>query len=98
MVYPGLKSHPQHDVLRRLSNEGDYGAGGLLTLDLITTARANRLMQSLQNDHGFGLMAVSLGQAVSPVLLPLYVHLNLHHAPLTLAVPLRETRARRQVL
>ena len=65
VVYPGLQSHPQHELLKRLSNEGDYGAGGLLTLDLKTMARANQLMQSLQNDHSFGLMAVSLGYTAS---------------------------------
>ena len=63
-MYPGLESHPQHELLKRLSNDGDYGAGGLLTLDLMTTARANQLMQSLQNDFGFGLMAVSLGHEI----------------------------------
>ena len=61
VLHPGLKSHPQHELFQRLSNKGGYGAGGLLTLDLGTTARANALMEALQNDHGFGLMAVSLG-------------------------------------
>ena len=63
VLYPGLKSHPQRELFKQLSNKGGYGAGGLLTLDLGTTARANALMESLQNDHGFGLMAVSLGCA-----------------------------------
>ena len=63
VLYPGLESHPQHELFMRLSNEGGYGAGGLLTLDFGTTARANALMEALQNDHGFGLMAVSLGCA-----------------------------------
>ncbi len=68
VLYPALESHPQHELFKRLSNKGGYGAGGLLTLDLGTTARANALMEALQNDHGFGLMAVSLGcvTALSP--------------------------------
>lgn len=62
MLYPGLASHPQHALFHQMANPG-YGAGGLLTLDLGTTDRANRLMECLQNDMGFGLMAVSLGCA-----------------------------------
>lgn len=60
VVYPGLPSHPQHALLRRLSNEG-YGAGGLLTVDTGSLDRSYRLMERLQNVHQFGLMAVSLG-------------------------------------
>ena len=33
MSYPGLESHPQHALMQRLRN-GDYGCGGILTLDL----------------------------------------------------------------
>jgi methionine-gamma-lyase len=58
--YPGLPSHPQHALLERLANRG-FGAGGLLTVDLGTIARANRFMEILQNEHSFGFMAVSLG-------------------------------------
>lgn len=60
VIYPGLASHPQHELFLRLANPG-YGSGGLLTLDLGTIERANRLMECLQNDLGFGLLAVSLG-------------------------------------
>jgi len=60
VCYPGLPSHPQHDLLTRLLNDG-FGYGGLLTLDLGTVQRANRLMEILQNEHSFGFMAVSLG-------------------------------------
>jgi len=58
--YPGLPSHPQHELLSDMLNDG-FGYGGLLTIDLKTVERANRLMEILQNDHSFGFMAVSLG-------------------------------------
>lgn len=60
VCYPGLPSHPQHELLQSQLNEG-FGCGGLLTMDMGTVARANRLMEILQNDHSFGFMAVSLG-------------------------------------
>ena len=60
VVYPGLPSHPQHALFRRLANRG-YGCGGLLTLDCGSCASASRLMERLQNRERFGLMAVSLG-------------------------------------
>lgn len=60
VIYPGLADHPQHAILGRLANPG-FGFGGLLALDLGTTERANRLLQVLQNDSGFGMIAVSLG-------------------------------------
>jgi methionine-gamma-lyase len=60
VTYPGLPSHPDHELLRRLANP-DFGFGGLLTLDLGTRERAFDFMGRLQNDHQFGLMAVSLG-------------------------------------
>lgn len=61
VTYPGLPSYPQHDLMRRLSNPGGYGFGGLLTLELDSLPRAKRFMEHLQNESGFGLMAVSLG-------------------------------------
>ncbi|GMU82759.1 MAG: cystathionine beta-lyase [Planctomycetota bacterium] len=60
VVYPGLERHPDHKLLRSLANEG-YGLGGILGLDLGTQARAEALMETLQNDERFGYMAVSLG-------------------------------------
>jgi hypothetical protein len=44
-----------------MMNPGDYGFGGLLTLELDSLTRAHRFMEYLQNESGFGLMAVSLG-------------------------------------
>lgn len=58
--YPGLASHPDHALLRRIANPG-YGLGGLLTIDLGSRERAERLMEVLQNEQQFGYMAVSLG-------------------------------------
>lgn len=60
VVYPGLPDHPGHERLRTLMNPG-YGFGGLFCLDLGSAARANELLEHLQNDVGFGFMAVSLG-------------------------------------
>ncbi|RMD60369.1 MAG: aminotransferase class I/II-fold pyridoxal phosphate-dependent enzyme, partial [Planctomycetota bacterium] len=60
VFYPGLESHPQHELCTRLFNEG-YGYGGVLTLDMGSVERANALMETLQNEHSFGFMAVSLG-------------------------------------
>lgn len=58
--YPGLPSHPDHELLKKLRCPG-YGFGGILTLDLGTEAQANALMDALQNKYRFGYMAVSLG-------------------------------------
>ena len=58
--YPGLESHPQHRLFKSLLNPG-YGYGGVIALDCGTTLRAERLLSILQNEKGFGLIAVSLG-------------------------------------
>jgi methionine-gamma-lyase len=60
VVYPGLPSHPQYELLRRIGNR-EFGAGGVFGIDLGTRERANELMGRLQNDERFGYMAVSLG-------------------------------------
>ncbi|KAK7393844.1 hypothetical protein VNO78_22408 [Psophocarpus tetragonolobus] len=60
VIYPGLEDHPQHELLKSLTNK-DYGYGGLLCIDMETVERANLLMTHLQNDGQFGFMAVSLG-------------------------------------
>ncbi|KAK6947996.1 Cys/Met metabolism, pyridoxal phosphate-dependent enzyme [Dillenia turbinata] len=58
--YPGLEDHPQHELLKSMANPG-YGFGGMLTVDMETEERANKLMIYLQNSTQFGFMAVSLG-------------------------------------
>lgn len=59
VLYPGLQSHPGHALLQEMARE-EYGAGGILTLDMKSGERASELMQQLQ-DRDFGYMAVSLG-------------------------------------
>ncbi len=58
--YPGLESHPQHELARETSNR-EYGFGGMLTIDCRTTEVAEKAMSLLQNRERFGLIAVSLG-------------------------------------
>jgi methionine-gamma-lyase len=60
VTYPGLPGHPDHALLLRLAHP-DFGHGGVLALDLGTRDRAFEFMRRLQNEHRFGLMAVSLG-------------------------------------
>jgi methionine-gamma-lyase len=60
VTYPGLPSHPDHELFNRLANPG-YGHGGIFTVDLDTRERAFEFMELLQNEHRFGFMAVSLG-------------------------------------
>ncbi|TDE03533.1 aminotransferase class I/II-fold pyridoxal phosphate-dependent enzyme [Flavobacterium hiemivividum] len=58
-VYPGLKSHPSHDLYASMINP-EYGFGGMLTLDVGTLAKANALMELMQS-RNLGYLAVSLG-------------------------------------
>ncbi len=58
--YPGLQSHPQHELMTSMINDS-YGYSGLITIDCKTKEKANRLMEILQNKEKFGLIAVSLG-------------------------------------
>lgn len=58
--YPGLPSHPQHAVARRLAHP-EFGFGGVFALDLGTTERAFAFIERLQNEQNFGWIAVSLG-------------------------------------
>ena len=58
--YPGLTTHPDHNLLNELYC-ADYGYGGVLTLDLGTQEAANELLDLLQNKYHFGYVAVSLG-------------------------------------
>ena len=60
VIYPGLPDHPDHALFTSMANPG-YGQGGLLAIDCGTAERANRLMDVLQNEVHFGLIAVSLG-------------------------------------
>jgi len=58
-VYPGLKSHPSHEVYKNMINP-DYGFGGMMTLDVGNLDKANELMELMQKEN-LGYLAVSLG-------------------------------------
>jgi methionine-gamma-lyase len=58
--YPGLPSHPQHELITSMINEG-YGFGGIFTINCKSTQKAEEFMDKLQNKERFGLIAVSLG-------------------------------------
>ena len=58
-VYPGLASHPSHELFKSMMNE-EYGFGGLLTIDVGSLAKANELMEMMQQEN-LGYLAVSLG-------------------------------------
>jgi len=59
VYYPGLKSHKQHELLKSMMNEG-FGFSGMIVLDLGDYEKANRLMESMQEEK-VGYLAVSLG-------------------------------------
>ena len=58
-VYPGLASHPNHELFKRMMNE-EYGFGGMLTIDAGSLEKANTLMELMQQ-RNLGYLAVSLG-------------------------------------
>jgi len=58
-VYPGLKSHPSHEIYKNMINP-DYGFGGMMTLDVGSLDKANELMELMQKEN-LGYLAVSLG-------------------------------------
>ncbi|HEX8268658.1 MAG TPA: aminotransferase class I/II-fold pyridoxal phosphate-dependent enzyme [Flavobacterium sp.] len=58
-VYPGLRSHPSHDLYRSMINP-EYGFGGMMTIDVGTLESANDLMELMQQ-RNLGYLAVSLG-------------------------------------
>jgi methionine-gamma-lyase len=58
-VYPGLKSHPSHELFSRMMNP-EYGYGGMLTIDAGNLETANKLMELMQ-ERNLGYLAVSLG-------------------------------------
>jgi len=58
-VYPGLETHPSHNVFKRQMNT-EFGYGGMLTIDVGTLEKANALMELMQGKN-LGYLAVSLG-------------------------------------
>jgi methionine-gamma-lyase len=59
VIYPGLKSHPQHELMKRMMHP-EYGFGGMVTVDCGAREKAFALSARLQGEK-FGLYAVSLG-------------------------------------
>jgi len=60
VIFPGLADHPQHELAKHLRNDG-YGFGGIMAIDCGSREKAEDLMEVLQNQEKFGLIAVSLG-------------------------------------
>jgi methionine-gamma-lyase len=60
VCYPGLPTHPQHDLFTHMLNQG-FGYGGMLTIDCRSQTKADALLSCLQNQEDFGYIAVSLG-------------------------------------
>ena len=58
-VYPGLASHPSHELFKSMMNE-KYGFGGMMTIDVGSLDKANSLMELMQKNN-LGYLAVSLG-------------------------------------
>jgi len=58
-VYPGLASHPSHELYKSMINP-EFGFGGMMTIDVGTLDRANALMELMQ-ERNLGYLAVSLG-------------------------------------
>ena len=58
-VYPGLDSHPSHQLFKSMMND-KYGYGGMMTIDVGTLDKANALMELMQ-ERNLGYLAVSLG-------------------------------------
>lgn len=59
VVYPGLPSHPSHELYASMINP-EYGFGGMMTVDVGTLDKANELMELMQH-RNLGYLAVSLG-------------------------------------
>jgi methionine-gamma-lyase len=59
LTYPGLTTHPQHELHKNMMNE-EYGFGGMMAIDFGTMGNAYAVMQRMQ-EAGVGYLAVSLG-------------------------------------
>lgn len=59
VVYPGLKSHKDHETFKKLYDP-EFGFGGMLTIDVGSLDKANALMELMQEEN-LGYLAVSLG-------------------------------------
>lgn len=59
VVYPGLKSHPHHELMKSIMNTG-YGFSGMVTIDVKNDETAAKLLPMMQ-ENLVGYFAVSLG-------------------------------------
>ena len=59
VFYPGLASHPQHELMKKIMNK-DFGFGGMVAIDAGTEEKANQFMAKMQ-ENKVGYLAVSLG-------------------------------------
>ena len=59
VVYPGLPTHPQFNLFKKIMN-GKYGFGGMIAIDVKTAEKAAELMELMER-AGVGYLAVSLG-------------------------------------
>ncbi len=57
--YPGLASHPGHEVFKKMMNPR-YGFGGMISIDMVTASKASELMEKMEIAD-VGYLAVSLG-------------------------------------
>ncbi len=59
VIYPGLKNHPQHQIMKNNMND-EFGYGGIFVIDTKNKEKAYELMEEMQN-YNLGYLAVSLG-------------------------------------
>ena len=59
VFYPGLDTHPQHNIMKDQMNE-EFGFGGMIMIDTKSIKNAYELMEEMQNKN-IGYLAVSLG-------------------------------------
>jgi methionine-gamma-lyase len=57
--YPGLPKHKDYELFKKIMNP-DFGFGGMIAIDMETSEKANKLMETMQK-AGVGYLAVSLG-------------------------------------
>jgi len=58
-VYPGLPSHPGHELMKQMMNP-DFGFGGMIAIDVVSKEKSYQFMELMQA-KGVGYLAVSLG-------------------------------------
>ena len=59
IVYPGMKNHPQHELMTKTMNT-EFGYGGMIVIDVKTKENSQLLMEKMQTEK-VGYFAVSLG-------------------------------------